>query len=303
MDNALIALSNELAGLVRKIDPHIVSIRARRHYPSSGVIWSSEVVVTANHTIEREEEISLSFADGRTAEATLVGREPGSDLAVLKVQTNSTLEPIRQTNDISAGELALVVAHSPDSGVNASLGIVSAKSGPWRTWRGGQLDAYIRLDARFFPHSSGGAVVNAEGQLLGIATSALSRIAGLAIPASTVAAVTTKILERGFVPRGYLGFAIQPVPVPQAFMEKLQIPNDWGLIVLNVESGGPADRAGILPGDILTGIGDTAVGQVEDLQRFSDSNAIGTTVRVTVVRGGELKSLELIVGERPRRRG
>ncbi len=303
MEHALIELSNELAGLVHMVDPHIVSIRARRNYPSSGVIWNSDVVVTANHTIEQDEEISVSFEDGTTAEATLVGREPGTDLSVLKVQTKSALEPISQTNQIAAGELALVVGRSPDSGVNASLGIISAKSGPWRTWRGGQLDAYIRLDARFFPHSSGGAVVNAQGQLLGIATSALSRIAGVAIPVSTVANVTQKLLQRGFIPRGYLGFAIQPVPIPETLKNRLEIPNEGGLIVLAVESGGPADQAGILPGDIVTGIGDTSVGQVEDLQRFSDSNAIGTMVRVTVVRGGEPKSLDLTVGERPRRRG
>jgi S1-C subfamily serine protease len=303
MENALIGLSNGLAELVRKVDPHIASIRARRHYPSSGVIWNSGVVVTANHTIERDEEISVSFADGTTAEATLVGREPGADLAVLKVPTASALTPISQTNEIGAGELALVVGRSPDSGVNASLGIISAKSGPWRTWRGGQLDAYIRLDARMFPQSSGGAVVNAQGQLLGIATSALSRIAGVAIPASTVANLTQKLLQRGFIPRGYFGFAIQPVPVPEALKDRLQLTTESGLIVLTTESGGPADQAGILPGDIVTGIGDSSVGQIEDLQSFSDSNAIGTKVRMTVVRGGELKSLELTVGERPRRRG
>jgi S1-C subfamily serine protease len=303
MEHALIGLSNELAELVGKVDPHIVSIRARRHYPSSGVIWNSEVVVTASHTIERDEEISVSLADGTTAEATLVGRDPGADLAVLKVQTNSALEPINQTNETGTGELALVVGRSPDSGVNASLGIISAKSGPWRTWRGGQLDAYIRLDARMFPHSSGGAVVNAQGQILGIATSALSRIAGVAIPASTVANVTQKLLQRGFIPRGYFGFAVQPVPIQEPLKDKLQIPNEGALIVLTVETGAPADQAGILPGDIVTGIGDTSVGQIEDLQKFSDSNAIGTRVRMTVVRGGELKSLELTVGERPRRRG
>ncbi len=303
MEHALIGLSNDLAELVRKTDPYIVSIRARRHYPSSGVIWNSEAVVTANHTIERDEEISVSFADGTTAEATLVGREPGADLAVLKVQTNSALEPVSQTNEIATGELALVAGRSPDSGVNASLGIISAQSGLWRTWRGGQLDAYIRLDARMFPHSSGGAVVNAQGQLLGIATSALSRIAGVAIPASTVANVTQKLLQRGFIPRGYFGFAIQPVPVPEALKNRLEIPNESGLIVLTVESGGPADQAGILPGDIVISIGDDSAGQVEDLQRFSDSNAIGTMVHMAVVRGGELKSLELTIGERPRRRG
>jgi S1-C subfamily serine protease len=120
---------------------------------------------------------------------------------------------------------------------------------------------------------------------------------------STVDIVTQKLLQRGFIPRGYFGFAIQPVPIPEALKKRLEVPNEGGLIVLTVESGGPADEAGILPGDIVTGIGDSSVGQIEDLQRFSDSNAIGTMVRMTVVRGGELRSLELTIGERPRRRG
>jgi len=303
MEQALIGLSNELSELVRTVGPRIVNIRARRNYPSSGVIWDSGVVVTANHTIEREEEISILLSDGTEVEAELVGREPGSDLAVLRSQKIPALEPPSQAKEIGVGELALVVGRSPDSGTNASLGIISAKSGPWRTWRGGQLDAYIRLDARMFPQSSGGAVVNARGQLVGIATSALSRIAGVAIPASSISAVTQKLLQRGFVPRGYLGIAVQPVPLPEAFRERLQTTNEGGLIVLTVESDGPADQAGILQGDIVTGINDDAVGQIDDLQRFSDSNVIGTKVRVILVRGGEVKTLDLIVGERPRRRG
>jgi S1-C subfamily serine protease len=302
MESTLINLSNELAGIVHAMDPHIVSVRARRHYPSSGIRWSEDAIVTADHTLHRDEDITVTLADGKTAGATLVGRDPGTDLAVLKLQTPAPSSgPVRFADAVKAGELTLVVGRSPNSGVNASLGIISANSGPWRTWRGGQLDAYIRLDAKLFPQSSGGAVVNVRGEVIGLATSALSRIAGVAIPASTVKSVTEKILQRGFVPRGYLGIGVQPVPLSDELRKKLAIPNQSGLILLNVEQGGPADKAGFLIGDILTGIGDAVIEQTDDLQKVSDSGVIGKSVQINYIRGGALKQSALTVGERPGR--
>jgi S1-C subfamily serine protease len=303
MANKLIDLSNEIAGIVQGLSPFVVSVRARRHYPSSGLLWSPGVIVTADHTIQRDEDIGITFADGKTVAATLAGRDPGSDLAVLRAETPapSGAAPGR-SETVQAGELVLVLGRSPDSGVNASLGIVSATSGPWRTWRGGKLDAYIRLDAKLFPQSSGGAVANARGEIIGIATSVLSRVAGLAIPASTVKRVTEKLLEKGFMPRGYLGIGVQPVRFSDEMQKKLAIPNRGGLMVLTVESGGPADKAGILIGDIVTGLGDVSIEQAEDLQTYSDSGVVGKSVSIKFVRGGVAKELMLTVGERPGRR-
>jgi S1-C subfamily serine protease len=182
------------------------------------------------------------------------------------------------------------------------MGIISAASGPWRTWRGGKLDAYIRLDARLFPQSTGGAVVNARGEIIGIATSALSRVAGLAIPVATVKRVAEKLLEKGFVPRGYLGIGVQPVPFSEELQKRLSIPNKGGLILLTVESDGPADKAGLLIGDIVTGVGDVRVEQTSDLQAYSDSGVIGKSVKIQFIRGGALKESTLTVVERPARR-
>jgi serine protease Do len=303
MGNALVNLSNDLASVVQAVNPHVVSVKARRHYPSSGLRWGTDVVVTADHTLHRDEDIAVTMADGKTVGAKLVGRDPGTDLAVLKIEAShsSGTEPGR-ANAVQAGELALVVGRSPGSGVNASLGIISAISGPWRTWRGGQLDAYVRLDAKLFPQSSGGAVVNVRGEIVGIATSALSRIAGLAIPVSTVKRVTEKLLEKGFVPRGYLGIGVQPVPFSDDLRQKLSISNKSGLIVLTVEPTGPADKAGVLIGDVLVGIGEVAIEQTDDLQAYSDSGVIGKAVSIKFIRGGGLKESTLTVGERPGRR-
>ena len=194
-----------------------------------------------------------------------------------------------------------MLGRSPDSGPNASLGIISALSGPWRTWRGGRLDQYIRLDATLFPNSSGGAVVDCRGRLLGVATSALSRIAGLAIPASSINRVVDALLAKGHVPRGYLGVGVQPVAIPEAVRTRLSLPNQSGVMVVSTEPGGPADRAGVLMGDVLVSVGPTALEGIEDVQSFSDSAMIGKPVTVKIIRAGELREVTITVGERPGR--
>src|SRR5207244_2291204 len=151
----------------------------------------------------REEEITVTLPDGRNAPATLAGTDPGTDVAVLKTDWSGESAP-RASTALVPGNLALCIGRSQDSGVNATMGIVSAVSGAWRTWRGGRLDHYIRLDLTLYPGSSGGAVINTAGETIGIATSALSRIAGVAIPAATIDRVVDQLLTRGHVPRGYL---------------------------------------------------------------------------------------------------
>jgi S1-C subfamily serine protease len=300
MQNSMASLSDELVQLVELFGKRVVAVHARAHYPSSGVVWRAGVVVTADHTVRRDEEIQVTLPDGKRVAATLAGNDPGTDLAVLKVE-GLTVEDAAAIGEASArvGELALVIGRSPDSGPNASLGIISAHSGPWRTWRGGQLDRYIRLDAKLFPNSSGGAVIDSRGRLLGIATSALSRIAGLTIPAATIERVVNAVLEKGHVPRGYIGIGAQPVAIPDALRVKLSLKGRAGIMVVNVEAAGPADKAGILLGDILVGINGKPVEEIEDLQSFSDSGVIGKAVKAQVVRAGALREVEITVGERP----
>ena len=300
MQSTLASFSNELAKLVEDFQPYVVAVHARGHYPSSGVVWRPGIIVTADHTIRREEDLQVTLPDGKRADAVLAGRDPGTDLAALKVEGLGS--PATQTGGgdaVKAGELALVLGRSPDSGPNASLGVISAVSGPWRTWRGGRLDNYIRLDATMFPNSSGGAVVDVRGRLLGIATSALSRIAGLAIPASSVNRVLDVLVAKGHVPRGYLGIGAQPVGIPEALRANLSLTAKSGIMVVKVESGGPAEKAGILLGDILVSLGDAPLEEFEDLQSISDSGIIGKQVKARVIRAGAIQELSITVGERP----
>jgi S1-C subfamily serine protease len=292
MAHELAALSNELAAVVERTAPAVVAVHARPRFSSSGVLWQPGIVVTAEHTIRREEEITVTLPEGGNVPATLAGRDAGTDLAVLRVEARGAAPLVQAGTVPGPGNLVLAIGRSPDSGPNATMGIVSAVSGSWRTWRGGRLDHYIRLDLTMYPNSSGGAVVNTEGQTIGIASSALSRIAGVAIPTATVARVVAELLARGHVARGYLGLGLQPVELPD---------HQRGLIVVSLEPDAPAAKAGVLLGDILLSLAGQAVVDTDDLQGVLESHGVGSTVEAGVVRGGSAKQIAIVVGERPRR--
>ena len=292
MANELTALSSELADVVGKVGNSVVAIDARPRFGSSGVFWRPGIIVTAEHTIRREEEITVTLPDGTNVPASVAGSDPGSDLAVLKVDAHTAAAPVVAAAEPVPGNLALSIGRSPDSGVNATMGIISAVSGSWRTWRGSRLDHYIRLDLTLYPASSGGLVVNTKGEAIGIATSALSRIAGLAIPASTVDRVVDEILARGHVARGYLGVGLQPVELPD---------HHKGLIVLSLEPEGPAAKAGVLIGDVIVSLGGTAVDDTDDIQTVLEKHAVGQTILAGVVRGGVAVNVRIVIGERSRR--
>ena len=283
MTNELAALSQELAGAVERAGRAVTAVHARPRFSSSGVFWRPGVIVTAEHTIRREEEITVTLPDGRNGPATLAGTDPGTDVAVLKTDWSGEPAP-RASTALVPGNLALTIGRSQDSGVNATMGIVSAVSGSWRTWRGGRLD--------YYPGSSGGVVVNTAGEAIGIATSALSRIAGVAIPAATIDRVVDEILTRGRVAKGYLGLGLQPVVLPD---------HQKGLIVLSLEPEGPAAKSGVLIGDILVSLGGTAVADTDDIQSVLESHAVGHAVQTGLLRGGASRQLSITVGERPRR--
>lgn len=292
MANELSALSDELAAAVERAGQSAVAVHARPRFSSSGVFWRPGIIVTAEHTVRREEEITVTLPNGSNVPATLAGSDVGTDVAVLRVEGAGGAPPPRAGAVPAPGNLVLAIGRSPDSGVNATMGIVSAVSGSWRTWRGGRLDHYIRLDLTLYPGSSGGVAVNTAGEAIGIATPVLSRIAGVAVPASTVDRVVDEILTRGRVARGYLGVGLQPVELPD---------HHKGLIVLSLEPEGPAAKAGVLIGDILMSLGGRAVPDTDDIQSALESHGVGQGVEAEVLRGGVSKKVAIAIGERPRR--
>jgi S1-C subfamily serine protease len=300
--SALLGFSNDLAGAVERAGVSVVAVHGRSRLPSSGIHWRSGVVVTADHTLEHDEGITVTLADGKTLPASVAGRDAGTDLAVLKIDASGL--PVAEIGDSSSlkiGHIVLAVGRPGDVGLSASWGAISALGPAWRTWAGGQVDQMIRPDLTLYPGFSGGPLIDAQGRVVGVNTSGLSRSLTLAIPTSTINRVTETLLSRGHISRGYLGLAMQPVRLPDSLRSQLSLGNETGLIVVHVELDGPAESAGAFVGDILVSIDGKAVGDTEDVQPLLDADRVGKQLRISVVRGGQLQDLVTTVGERPQK--
>ncbi len=297
--DALAQLSDGLADAAEAGGRSTVLVNARRRLPASGVIWSDDgVVVTADHVLERDEEITVGLPDGSEVEATLAGRDPGSDLAVLRVAasglTAATLAPDGETK---VGHLVLALGRPVSGGVQASFGVVSAVGGRWRTFRGGQVEGYLRPDVTFYPGFSGGPLVDARGRVAGVNSSGLRRGAGLTIPSGAVSTIAQTLLDDGRIRRGYLGVASQPARLPTALAAGLD-GQETGLLIINVEAGSPAEAGGLMLGDILVRLADTRLEDHTDLQGALGAERVGQPLKLTVLRGGEPRELTVTVGER-----
>lgn len=301
MANSLVALSDQIASTVEQAAQSVVSVHARHRFDSSGVHWSPEIVVTADHALRRHEGIRVTLPDGSKADAELVGRDPGTDLAVLRVKgLGIPVLPKDESPAIIPGSIVLAVGRSTDSAV-AAFGVISNLSGASQTWRGGKLDQVVRLDLSLHPAGAGGAVVGASGKLLGIATPALSRVSVFAIPLSTVARVTESLLAHGRVPRGYLGVGLQPIAIPEHLKTRLNLANAVGLVAMSVEPEGPAGKAGMSIGDVLLELGGRAIQRTENVQEVLSSEPVGKKIVAKILRGGSLVELAITIAERPRK--
>jgi len=294
----LAALSDDLAGAVERAARSTVAIHARRRIPSSGTAWRPGVIVAASHTIAREDEISLTLPDGRTAPATLAGRDETTDLAVLR--TEAALTPVERADAgaLRVGNLVLAVGR-PGQSVTASLGVLSAVGAEWRTWQGGRIDRFLRLDLSIYDGFSGGPLVEAGGRALGLNTSGLARGMALTIPGSTVDHVADLILSGGRVTRGYLGLASQPVRLPEGLRQVLKLGSDFGLVIVNVEPDGPADRAGVLLGDILVALDGAPVSEPADVLAALGPDRVGRPIAARLLRAGQPTEVTITVGSRP----
>jgi len=302
MSTALQSLSTELADAVESAGRAVVAIHARRRIPASGVHWRPGVVVATHHTISRDENITVTLPDGTTAPASLAGRDPGTDLAVLKLAGQSAPTANRRTDaPPKVGELVIALGR-PGPSLTASWGVVSRVDGPWRTWQGAEIDSLVRLDLAIYDGFSGGPLIDAGGRVLGINTSALARGVPVTIPVATVERVVTELLERGTIRRAYLGIGTQPVRVPESLARKLELESDVALLIVSLESGGPADRDGMLLGDVLLELDGAAVNDPGDILAKLGGDRVGKPLAVRVIRGGQLKTLQVSPGERPKSR-
>jgi serine protease DegQ len=293
----LSALSDGMADAVEQIGTKVVRVNGRRRRPASGVVYAPNMILTASHVLEREEDLTVETHEGRTLPAQFVGRDPSTDLAMLRVEGLDAETATPAQGNARIGQLALAVGSpSRGEGPRASLGIVSSVGGPLRTGRGTRLERYVQTDATHYPGFSGGPLVDARGNVLGIMTAGWARGAALAIPAE-VAWRTAKALEsRGTIERGYLGILSQPVRLPDG--QRTGLTQRGGLLVVGVEDDSPAGRGGVLLGDILATLDGQPVEDTDDLLVLLTGERVGETVPVKVIRGGEPQTLQITIGER-----
>lgn len=297
MTKVLQNLSDALAATVEATGPCVVRVEARRRLPASGIVWSPDgVIVTAHHVVERNDKVAVGLPDGQTVPATLVGRDPTTDLAVLRTQTEG-LTPAAwgEADDLRVGHLVLALGQ-PGRSVQATLGIVSALGDSWRTPAGGRLDRYLQTDVVMYPGFSGGPLVDAAGQVLGLNTSALLRGISLTVPVPTLRRVVETLLAHGRVRRGYLGVGAQPVRLPAVLGQ--QLGQETGLLLASVEPGGPAEEGGLLLGDTIISLDGQPVRHMDDLLALLSEDRVGAEVPVRIVRGGQVQELTVTIGER-----
>jgi S1-C subfamily serine protease len=300
MSSEWATLSKELAETTAKAGAHAVAVHTESRGSSSGVIWRPGIIVTAEHALQRDEDIQLTLPDGQVADAKLVGRDASTDIAVLKCEQASTAVPsFGDTTALSPGNVALVVGRTRASGPIAALAFVSMVANERRLWGGLSLSPYVRLDVALQRTGIGGAVVDAEGRVAGIATPKFAPSGALALPVATVNGVVDALLAQGRIPRGYLGVGLQPVRLPENLRETLQRREKTAAIVLEVEPGGPAQNAGVVIGDILLSLNTKPVARLEDVQAHLHGENIGKSVAARFLRGGAPRDVTITVAERP----
>jgi S1-C subfamily serine protease len=300
MSAELMELSNSLAQATERAATSAVGIHTESRGSSSGVIWRGGIIVTAEHALRRDEDIHATLPDGRVVAATLSGRDPSTDLAVLKcAEATNAPAGFGDPAALKPGHLALVVGRTRTSGPVAALGVVSLVASQRQTWTGAALAPYIRLDVGLQPTAVGGAVVDAQGRVVGIATPRFARFGAIAVPAGTVDRVVDTLLKKGRIPRGYLGVGLQPVRLPDGLRQTLPRDQKTAAIVLEVDAGGPAQKAGIVIGDIVVSLAGQPVARLEDIHSQLHAEAIGKSLPLKLVRGGAIQEANIVVGERP----
>lgn len=299
-----LGLSQEFANVVEKVAKSVVAVHGGGRLGASGIHWRPGLIVTASHAIRRDEQLSITLPDQNSVSATLVGRDSSTDVALLKIEKAGGLATVSTTSaaDLKVGHLVLAIGRSHLGHTAASSGIVARLGGEWQTWRGGAIDQLLRPDIRLYPGQSGSALVNSQGQVLGMNTSALARMAAITVPAATMDRVVEELLEHGHIRRPYLGLAMQPVAVPDDVSKKLKLESPSALLVVHVEPDGPANKAGVMLGDVILRVQNIATTDLSMVHDALRKLRPGEQAKLTVLRGGEQRDFAIALGDRPSRK-
>ncbi len=294
----LVAFSDHAAQLVERSASSIVAVHGGGRGPSSGIHWRAGVIVTAEEALERDEDIKITLSGGRLVEASLAGRDPSTDIAVLRFQPDGLpAAPTADAAPLRPGHVVLAIGNHEGAPV-ASLGIVAIVGGPWHSLRGGTIDNLIRLDLALSPAAEGGALVDVQGRVVGMAVLGPRRRV-LAIPTSTIDRVVDQLLAKGHVFRGYLGAGLQAMRRGRPSHDTQPSGSGRGVLVVSIDLDGPAARAGLLVGDIVMTWNAKPVDRVREVMQLLGGDSAGSTVDLGLIRGGTATAVKVIIGERP----
>jgi S1-C subfamily serine protease len=296
---SLNSISDHAADLLDGIAPRLVTIHGRRRGTSSGFLWRPGLVITAEEALEADEDVVITRPDGSQVTASLVGRDPSTDIALLRIEEQS-LEEIAfyPTDGLRAGHLVLAAGRQPE-GLSAALGIVALAGGPWRSLRGGHIDRRIDLDHRLDFQSEGGVALDTRGRIVGI-TVLGPRGRALVIPSETIERVAPQLLDKGHIARGYLGLGLQPVRIDKAAADAAGLTEPRGLIVISVDQDGPGLTAGLRQGDILIRWNAAPLPSVRRVYTLLGPESVGQTVDLGIVRASAHMTLAVEIKERPK---
>lgn len=292
-------LSQSMADAAEKAGKYTALVDARRRIPASGIAIAKDTILTAGHVVEREEDIKILFGDGSETSARLVGRDPGTDLAVLKLDSASASPAEVAKTPARVGQLVLAIGRPSANGIESSFGIINRIGGPVRTGRGGMLDSYIKTDVVSYPGFSGGPLINGEGETLGINTSGFGMGGeALTIPTDVAWRIADTLVKHGKIKRGYIGIRSQTVNIPAESRGQLSSGQETGLLIVGIEKDSPAEKGGLIIGDILVGVAGTAVEHHDELFSRLSGDVVGKSTPMDVLRGGKLQTINVVVGER-----
>ncbi len=297
-ENELKNLSETMAQAVATTGAAIVTVRARRRFPASGIGFAPDLILTASHVVERDEDIVVVLPGGEEIAATVAGRDPASDLALLRLAEAKATVAETAPEAARVGQIVLAVGRPGLDGVQASLGIVSATGGPARFGHGGSLEQYIRTDAIPYPGFSGGPLIDVQGRVIGVNTSGLGRGASVAIPVNLAWQTAAALAEHGGVRYGYLGVRTQPVELSTEAQSELGREQTSGLLVVGVEQDSPAAAGGIIVGDILVGLAGRPLRDPDELAGRLRGPIVGQPTEIEVLRGGKPQIISVTIGER-----
>jgi len=295
--NPLVALSDSTAKLVERAASSIVSVHGGSRWHSSGIHWRSGIIVTAEEVLERDGNIKLTLPAAQTIDASLVGRDPTTDVAVLRFQPDGLPTAVSATASLRAGEVIFAVGCHEGAPLTA-FGIVALAGGAWRSSRGGTIDNFIRLDLALSPVAEGGALIDVQGRVLGMTVLGPRRRA-IAIPAATIERAVDQLLARGHVFRGYLGAGLRRLRHERRQDSSPASSGGRGVLVVDVDPEGPSKRAGLLLGDLITSWNGKPIDRVRDVMHLLGPESVGDTVDLGLIRGGASATLRVILGERP----